>query len=53
MSVLLRMVLAAFPCTLLGVKVAELSGQSWLGLIVAVCVWVAASTISTAGEAQA
>ena len=53
MSVLLRMMVAAFPCTWLGVKTAELSGQSWLGLIVAVCVWVAASTISTAGGARA
>lgn len=53
MSVLLKMIVAAFPCTWLGVKVTELSGQSWLGLIAAVCVWVAAWTIGTAGEAQA
>ena len=52
MSVLLRMVLAAFPCTWLGIKTADLSGQSWLGLLVAVCVWVAAWTIGTAGETQ-
>lgn len=50
---LIRTVLAAFPCALLGVKVTDLCGQSWLGLIVGVCVWVAAWTIGTAGEAGA
>ena len=53
MSVLIRMIVAAFPCTWLGVKTADLSGQSWLGLLVAVGVWVAAWTIGTAGEAGA
>lgn len=49
MGVLVRMVVLAFPCTLLGVKVAELAGWAPLGLIVGVCVWAALSSVSSAG----
>lgn len=45
-----RILLGAAAGTVVGAKVAELSGQSWLGLLVGVCLWTAFVGITGAGE---